>query len=435
MEPTPDQEFDSDLRTQEILLASSQHNISELKKLLRGQSSRPANVRDVETGFTPLHAAIAACEPDEESTPEKTEPNGLLSNHANGETSGSPDSDELHQAVETVRYLLQNGAIWNDLDQNGETPGCIARRLGLTELYDIMVDAGVRAEMLLSRLDEYERLEDEDGEENEDLEEEDQTNATTEIVDSTKELDLNATEETPTQQEVDARQDTSTASNPDVNSSEYLTSNLSFTADRLLDQDKNGVMMTWETEIMNRTASSLVPSTGLRILNIGHGMGIIDNFFREKSPTSHHIIEAHPEVLSQMKKSGWYEKEGVTIHEGKWQDIVPNLVKEGILFDAIYFDTFAEDYKALKMLFDEHLIGLIEDGGRWGFFNGLGADRQVCYDVYQKVVEMDLLECGWDVDWETITVPDLEDEKTWEGVRRPYWKLKEYKLPVVTFMT
>ncbi|KAI9845474.1 MAG: Arginine N-methyltransferase 2, partial [Pleopsidium flavum] len=85
------------------------------------------------------------------------------------------------------------------------------------------------------------------------------------------------------------------------------------------------------------------------------------------------------------------------------------------MFDAIYFDTFAEDYKALRDFLSEYVIGLLQEGGKWGFFNGLGADRQVCYDVYGKVVEMDLFEAGFDTEWETLDVPDLEKSEEWKG--------------------
>ena len=95
-----------------------------------------------------------------------------------------------------------------------------------------------------------------------------------------------------------------------------------------------------------------------------------------------------------MRRNGWYDKANVTIHEGKWQDVVPRIMDQSMLFDAVFFDTFAEDYKALRDFFSDQLIGLLEEGGQWSFFNGLGADRQICYDVYAKVVEMDLFEAG-----------------------------------------
>ena len=141
-----DPEFDTqtDLQTQSILLAAANHDIASLRNLLRNSS---ANVQDSETGFTPLHAAIAACEPDEDDA-----------KHTNGGTNGDlseEGKDEMSSAVKTIKFLFENGAIWNDLDSNGETPGCIAHRLGLKELYELCVDAGVRAEMLLSRMEQY----------------------------------------------------------------------------------------------------------------------------------------------------------------------------------------------------------------------------------------------------------------------------------------
>jgi len=143
---------------------------------------------------------------------------------------------------------------------------------------------------------------------------------------------------------------------------------------------------------MKRTADLLLPKPGLRVLNVGHGLGIIDTYFRSCSPVSHHIVEAHPAVLDKLRRDGWYEKPGVVIHEGRWQDVLPNLIQENVMLDAIYFDTFAEDYKALKEFFSEYVIGLLDpqggedgNGGIWGFFNGMGADRRICYDVYTKV--------------------------------------------------
>ncbi|KAF2234231.1 hypothetical protein EV356DRAFT_447115 [Viridothelium virens] len=370
-----------DLVTQSILLASSNHDLKALKDLLRDGS---ANVQDAETGFTPLHAAIAACEDDEELNDQ---------NNMNGKVL----DPEEEAAVETVKLLLQNGAIWNDLDKNNETPGCIARRLGLNTLYETMVDAGVRAELLFSKLDEYQPLE--DGEDEDEDEDEQQD---TQKRDGTEE---------PTTEPLAEKQHQSEPSIPAAHSDQkddvtiqkiiddvsldnktYLRSALTFTEDKLLDESANAVMMDWETTIMNRHAEILLPVEGLRALNVGHGMGIVDTAIQSHSPKEHHIIEAHPQVLQQMRDRGWFDKPGVVVHEGRWQDIVPQLVEQGVLFDGIYYDTFAEDYKALRELFSEHVIGLLDpvggkdgEGGKFSFYNGLGADRQICYDVYTKV--------------------------------------------------
>ena len=421
-----------DLRTQEILLAASQHDITTLRHLLRTYTFRDCNavdVQDGETGFCPLHAAIAACETEEESNEMSS------SGVANGETATTKgytaDSNGmslleelLEGAKETVKCLQQNGAIWNQLDRNNETPGCIALRLGLMELYEMMVDAGVRAEMLLNRLEEYERLE--DGDEGEDaagqedaLEGESATNGA-------------VTEQLTTEVAPDGRTTDLLSTAPDVDSDHYLSSALSLSSDRLLDDDQNGVMMSWESDIMFRSANAILTEPGLNILNIGFGMGIIDNHIQSHSskPSSHHIIEAHPTVLATIRAGGWYEKPNVIIHEGKWQDVLPQLANEGQMFDGIYFDTFAESYAQFRDFFSEHAIALLEQDGRWSYFNGMGADRQISYDVYQKVVEMDLFESGFDVDWQEIEIPVLD----WEGVRRSYWNVKKYRLPVCRWM-
>jgi protein arginine N-methyltransferase 2 len=356
---------DVDLTTQSLLLAAANHDLSALNDLLKTTS---ATVQDSETGFTPLHAAIAACEPSEEQ-------------HTNGEAlepSGDEQKKTNEAAADTVRLLLQSGAIWNDLDSNNETPGCIARRLKLEEIYQLIVDAGVRAELLLSRLDEYQLLgntEDSDEDEEDELADESMKDSISKeseaTASGTEQLSAPATETVTT-------------------NTTYLEDQVAFTNTTLLDSTNQGVMMSWETPIMDRHASLLLPQPGLRVLNIGHGMGIIDKAFQSLSPASHHIIEAHPAVLAKMRTKGWFDKPNVFIHEGRWQDVLPKLVMGGedgseILFDAIYFDTFAEEYKALKEFFSEWAVQLLDSDGQLSFFNGMGADRQVCYDVYTKV--------------------------------------------------
>ncbi|PYI36957.1 putative arginine N-methyltransferase [Aspergillus indologenus CBS 114.80] len=441
MDPTPDDlAINVDTDIQELLLAASQHDLAQLRRLIRTNPSpalaNPVNARDPETGLTPLHSAVAACEPDEEDEDSQPAVNGAA-DHATPTTTSTAEVEKA--ALETVRFLLLEGAIWNDLDHNGETPGCIARRLGLREVYEALVDAGVRAELLLGRLDGfgYEALSDGDDEE-EEGEDEDEEMQEGEGVQAEEQetvpelVDASAATTTTTATEEPTTTTTTTTTNPDVTQSRYLDSGLTFQHDRLLDQDQNGVMMAWETEIMRKSAQALLPAPGLRVLNIGHGMGIVDGFFQTQNPAAHHIVEAHPEVVAEMKRQGWHERPGVVIHEGRWQEVLPALVAEGEMFDAIYYDTFAESYADFREFFTEQVIGLLEQEGRWSFFNGMGADRQISYDVYQKVVEIDLLEAGFDADWEEFEVPTLEGE--WSGVRRPYWAIEKYRLPLCRYM-
>lgn len=459
-----------------ILIAASKHDLDSLSNLLRTGS---ASVQDPETKNTPLHAAIAACEVSSPSdllpSNQKDdnfacdrgaiEENGVSRSTlgpgqeqeeeqdikgAEGQNGGNGGNisrnRKIEAATQTLRLLLENGAIWNDVNIDDETPGCLAWRLKLKELYEIMVEAGVRAEMLLSRLDEYEMLRDTEEEEVDDEEAEGET------VDRKDTLDEEGRDGSPNPISA-LKEDESINKDPkgvpqetplsglvppcdevELNNDHYLQNPLSIQSTRILDSSQNGVMMSWEADIMRRTATLLAPTPSLRILNIGHGMGIIDTFFQQTSPTTHHIIEAHPSILMHMRQNGWYDKPNVVIHPQRWQDAVPALIAQGVLFDAIYFDTFAEDYKALRDFFSEFVIGLLDDAGRWGFFNGLGADRQVCYDVYGKVVEMDLFEAGFDTEWESLEVPAMEKGEEWEGVKRRYWAPRDYRLPICTFL-
>lgn len=367
-----DSDTEEKLLAVSLLSAAARHDNVAVKNLLRNTS---ANVQDAETGYTPLHAAIASCGVDEDGTT-------ALSREA--------------AAEETVKILFDNGAIWNDLDKNDETPGCIAYRLGLKNVYRLVVDAGVRAELLLSKLDGIKALEVEDEEDEDENEEEDEENA----VDGTDEsgarkrqkLEPEAPAEAAgAEPKVGLANDPVSTEPPEDyidhwdSNADYLRSSLRYTDTTLLDSSSNAVMMDWETDIMGRHAEGLLPTKGLRAMNIGHGMGIVDTKIQTHSPLEHHIVEAHPAVLAHMKKNGWDKKPGVTIHEGRWQDVLPKLIEQGVVLDAIYYDTFAEDYKDLKYLFEECVIGLLDPSGRFGFYNGLGADRRVCYDVYKDV--------------------------------------------------
>ena len=55
----------------------------------------------------------------------------------------------------------------------------------------------------------------------------------------------------------------------------------------------------------------------------------------------------------------------------------------------------------------------------FGFFHGLGADRQICYDVYTKVAEVHLSDAGLDVDWIDVDVDMKNMHETGKGVCSP----------------
>lgn len=431
---------------QKVLTAAWAHDVATVKKLL--DTPEAARGQDPLTGETPLHAAIRSCGPPSEDD----------------------DEADLAAARETVQELLLWGGIWNDVDDRNETPGCVAHRLGRTELYNLCVDAGVRAEMLFGVLEGYEELESDD-------EEEDEEDAHQEAGESEMVVVGEDGEEAPELINVPtngAAEEASQGFVPpqddavDVNSEQYLRSKLTYSDGKLVDDEGNGVMMAWETDIMRQSVDALLPSKepGKRILNIGFGMGIIDTMFAETKPAKHHIVEAHPGVLEHISSPNskfgpsWEasapEPGAYKIHHGKWQEVCVKLLQEGNVYDAIYFDTFGEDYSQLRMFFTELIPGLLDSNGIFGFFNGLGADRMICYDVYTKVSELHLADAGLDVEWKVIDV-DMsrlaeEGQGEWEGVRRRYWTLDseypqsnhvmtrdliqsiEYRLPICTFL-
>ena len=398
---------------QRVLTAAWSHNVEAVKKLL--DSPEKARCQDPITLESPLHAAIRSCGPPSEED----------------------DAEDLENAKKTLSELLLWGGIWNDVDDRNETPGCVAHRLGRTDLYNLCVEAGVRAEMLFGVLEGYEELEsgdemEEDGEE----ESAHQPNDESEMV-VVGEDGAEAPELVPVSEGNGVAEDGKTGA--DVNSDDYLKSTVTYSDGKLVDNEGNGVMMAWETDIMRRSVDALLPGreSGKRILNIGFGMGIIDAMFAETKPAKHHIIEAHPGVLQHISSpeskfgADWEasgpEAGAYKVHQGKWQEVCIQLLEENNVYDAIYFDTFGEDYSQLRMFFTEFIPGLLDSEGIFGFFNGLGADRAICYDVYTRVSELHLADAGLDVEWQVIPVDMSElakaGEGEWEGVRRRYWTL------------
>jgi len=129
-----------------------------------------------------------------------------------------------------------------------------------------------------------------------------------------------------------------------------------------------------------------------------------------------------------MRHTGWYDKRGVTVLEGRWQDFVESdaLLSEG--FDIIYTDTFSEQYRDLIAFF-EHVPNLVKDGrSKLSFFNGLGATNAVFSSVYTELVELHLGELGMTTKWYDVLVLN-EEHDVW-GNSVVYFDLPFYKMPI-----
>ncbi|TFK75358.1 hypothetical protein BDN72DRAFT_513910 [Pluteus cervinus] len=307
------------------------------------------------------------------------------------------------QDVDLVKLLVEKGAVWNSVDYLKHTAGDIALSFNNVDIYALIRDAGIRSELLLSRL--------------------------------SSQTSLQATDSTTILRQAD----NTGAGSLDT----FLSSRLRFTVDGHgqsicsidVEGEEIGVMMGWEAGIMQETVRRLCQGhkndKELKILNIGFGLGIIDTLFQSTRtrPTKHVIIEAHPDVLQHMKQLGWYDKEGVEILEGKWQDFIR---EEGLLggnsFDVVYTDTFSEDYEELHRFFKYLPMLFSGSGSRFSFFNGLGATNAMFYDVYTHISELHLSQVGLDVEWSDVDVGESRDSR-W-GSSRQYFSLPTYRLPI-----
>ena len=191
-----------------------------------------------------------------------------------------------------------------------QTAGDVAYSLNDEDTFQAIVMEGVRGEMIKAIL-EVQQVREPDEEE-----EEDRTEAT----------------EMPF----------STASNTTAFLKARLRYEGSGDKQRCIDEEGNGVMMGWELGIMKETARYLCQgrrqSDSLSVLNIGFGLGLIDAEFQQFKPARHVIIEPHPDVLAFARSTGWYDKPGVDIFEGTWQDYIKawEAGQQEAQFDVIY---------------------------------------------------------------------------------------------------
>ncbi|GBE80993.1 Protein arginine N-methyltransferase 2 [Sparassis crispa] len=288
----------------------------------------------------------------------------------------------LHAAAyveneDLVRFLIGEGALWNAVDNLHNTAGDIALSLNNGPCYTIIRDAGIRSELLLSLL-----------------------SSRSPSTDSSLSHVLKATDATP-------------AGSTDA----FLSSRLQFTKDthgqdicllKVNEQEEIGVMMGWERGIMQETVHKLCSDhenlpRGLKVLNVGFGLGIIDCLFQALPvpPSIHVIIEPHPDVLQHMRELGWYNKPGVTI---------------------------LEDYKELHRFFGHVPDLLAGPESRFGFFNGLGATNALFYDVYTHVSDLHLADIGIDVACSDVDV--FQGHESRWGKSREYFAMRSYRLPV-----
>ncbi|KAL3617886.1 hypothetical protein CASFOL_038207 [Castilleja foliolosa] len=283
---------------------------------------------------------------------------------------------------EVVKELLDGGSPWNALSPSNLSAGDLAMENGHQSAFDILLNAGIQAELILGTI---------------------------------------------------ARKENAKGNS----NGDYLEDRVSFSEDKIMDKESKAVMMAWERPLMEAHAKA-VCSGGGHILNIGFGMGLVDTAIQQYSPASHTIVEAHPEVYARMLQTGWGDKDNVKIIFGRWQDVISQLeLYDGakILLTCnkslqrIFFDTYGEYYEDMRE-FHEHLPQLLKPGGIYSFFNGLCGGNPFFHVVYCQLVSLELENLGYSTQLIPLPVKGCLGEEIWEGVKHKYWQLDTYYLPV-----
>ncbi|KAL6894017.1 hypothetical protein ACP4OV_008115 [Aristida adscensionis] len=276
-----------------------------------------------------------------------------------------------HAAV--AQLLLGAGAPWNALSPSGLCAGDLASD---PATYDLLLDHALRSELVLGTV---------------------------------------------------ARRQAAPANAPDGAPAEsYLHSRVSFSEERVMDAESKAVMMGWERPLMEAHARAVCSGGGGgKVLNVGFGMGLVDEAIQRYEPEEHTIVEAHPEVYARMLKLGWGEKKNVKIVFGRWQDVISQLGS----YDGIFFDTYGEYYEDMRE-FHHHLPQLLKPGGIYSYFNGLCGDNAFFHVVYCQLVALELANLGYSTQFIPLPVKDCLSEEIWKGVKQKYWQLDTYHLPV-----
>lgn len=191
----------------------------------------------------------------------------------------------------------------------------------------------------------------------------------------------------------------------------YIEQSLSFTDDgRLLSEDGNAIMMDWERPIMEFQAAHICANGG-DILNIGFGMGILDNCIETYNPNSHTIIEPHPDVIKKIMEDGWLKKPHVKVIFSTWQEVMHYLPK----FDGIYIDTWNEMFTD----FIEFSPNILKPGGVLSFFNNPLDDSIGDHlpDVYRRFIYE-----HFDVNFKELEIPYVDSSVKQSGSESSgYW--------------
>ena len=167
---------------------------------------------------------------------------------------------------------------------------------------------------------------------------------------------------------------------------EYLSNSIDIIDGVLYSSSPNivvDIMSTDEDLIMEESSNILCQNKGT-VLNIGFGLGVIDNYIQKHNPKEHHIIEIHPQVYNLAVQQGFDKI--AKLYLGDWQDIIREFILKEKKFDAIYFDTytFNRDKKQWAM-FGKIVDKILKPNGIFSYFNNNASKREKIEDILEPL--------------------------------------------------
>ena len=200
--------------------------------------------------------------------------------------------------------------------------------------------------------------------------------------------------------------------NPTLNNKTgYQNRKLTFDDKTLRDDNGRAIMMEWEKSIMEHQGKFICKNGG-KILNVGFGMGYIDDEIQKHDIEHHTIIECHPDVWSKMREDGWMDKPNVECIFGTWQEVMPLLDAEARMFDGVYFDTWDEEDIAFHM----NIQRLINPDGVYSWFNKTTNPYQDQMNgKYKPLLQW------FDIDCEKLEILPASQKEQADGGEGWYW--------------
>lgn len=109
------------------------------------------------------------------------------------------------------------------------------------------------------------------------------------------------------------------------------------------EEDSTGISMEeLEVVIYQSLVLDKMAKPNNHVLDVGYGWGMTSNYLYEKGCKSLTIIEERSDIAERANE--WAaDKPNVTVYQGDWKEVIPELKAAGKKFDGIYMDTFCPE--------------------------------------------------------------------------------------------